>query len=280
MALVLLFAFTSAAGAADDVKREKLSLKLAASPGPYGDMFDEAIAPYLEKKYGYKVEIIEFTDGTAAHQALISGEIDFAIIGHFFYENFLEKNLGEVFTPIFAVPTAGAGIYSKVYKSLSEAKEGDQIAIPSEASNQPRVLDMAEKAGLIKLNKDADPDLLTVSDITDNPLKLKFVEVDRYLLPQALDSVQFSIIYGNIAFASGIDISTALYPEDMREDYKNCFVVYGPRAGEQFVKDIQESGLSEDFKAIVNSPKYAIFNRPLKAIPDKYYTDQGLKIPD
>ncbi|MDR3333159.1 MAG: hypothetical protein LBT08_11080 [Synergistaceae bacterium] len=278
--LAAIFALASTADAADGVKREKLSLKLAASPGPYGDMFDEAIAPYLEKKYGYSVEVIEFTDGTAAHQALISGEIDIAIIGHLFYENFLEKNLNEVFTPIVVVPTAGAGIYSKVYKSLSELKEGDQIAIPSEASNQPRVLSMSEKAGLIKLNKEADPDLITVSDITDNPLKLKFVEVDRYLLPQALDSVQLSIIYGNIAFASGIDLSTALYPEDMIEDYKNCLVVYGPKVKEQYVKDIQEAASSDEFKTVLNSAKYASFNRPLKAVPDKFYTDQGLKAPN
>ncbi|MDR1977168.1 MAG: hypothetical protein LBQ42_00365 [Synergistaceae bacterium] len=280
--MVLAFVLSSTLAGfseAADAKREKTSLKLAASPGPYGDMFDEAIAPYLEKKYGYSVEVIEFSDGTAAHQALIAGEIDIAIIGHLFYENFLEKNLQEVFTPIYVVPTAGGGIYSHVYKSLDEVKDGDQFAIPSEASNQPRVLDVAERAKLIELDKNADPDLVTVADIVKNPHNLKFVEVDRYLTPKALDSVQLSFIYGNIAFASGVDLSTAIYAEQLKEEYKNCLVVYGPKAKEQYVKDIQEAALSDEFKAILGTPKYAAFQWPLKSIPDKFYTDQGLEIP-
>jgi D-methionine transport system substrate-binding protein len=280
--MVLAFVLSSTLAGfseAADAGREKTSLKLAASPGPYGDMFDEAIAPYLEKKYGYSVEVIEFSDGTAAHQALIAGEIDIAIIGHLFYENFLEKNLQEVFTPIYVVPTAGGGIYSHVYKSLDEVKDGDQFAIPSEASNQPRVLDVAERAKLIELDKNADPDLVTVADIAKNPHNLKFVEVDRYLTPKALDSVQLSFIYGNVAFASGVDLSTAIYAEQLKEEYKNCLVVYGPKAKEQYVKDIQEAALSDEFKAILGTPKYASFQWPLKSIPDKFYTDQGLEIP-
>ncbi|MDR2178763.1 MAG: hypothetical protein LBP21_00515 [Synergistaceae bacterium] len=277
-AVAFIFAAAGTSGAAE-AKREKTSIKLAASPGPYGDMFDEAIAPYLEKKYGYRVEIIEFADGTAAHQALVAGEIDIAIIGHLFYENFIEKNLKEVFTPIFVVPTAGAGIYSKVYKSLSEVKDGDQFAIPSEVSNHPRVFDVLEKAKLIKLDKNVDPDLVTASDITENPHNLKFVEVDRYLTPKALESVPLSFIYGNVAFSSGVDLSTALYTEEMKEEYKNCLVVYGPKAGEQYVKDIQEAAQSEEFKSVLSAPKYATFQKPIKSIPDKFYTDQGLEVP-
>lgn len=266
---------SAAVGSAGETKL----LRVAAAPGPYGDMFDEAIKPYLEK-LGYTVKITEFSDGNAAHEALLNKELDCMIIGHLAYEKSMEKNLGKVITPIYVVPTAGAGIYSHVYKSLSEIKDGATVAVANDTTNFPRALRILQAAGLIKLDPKADPFTATEADIAKNPHHLKLVQVDCAQTARSLDSVDLAVIHGNYAFASGIDFKTALYTEVLDENYKNCIVVDGSRVGEQFVKDIQKAAASHAFKKALSADKYKMFQAPIKSIPDKFYTDQGLEVPN
>lgn len=256
-------------------------LRIAAAPGPYGDMFDDAIKPYLEEKLGYTVKISEYSDGNAAHQALLDGELDSIIIGHLTYEKSMEKNLGKVITPIYVVPTAGAGIYSKKYKSLSEIEDGATISVANDTTNFPRALRILQAAGLIKLDPDIDPFTVIEKDILENPHNLKLTQIECAQAARSLESVDLAIVHGNYAFATGLDLSSALYTEVLSEEYKNCLVVDNSRIKEQFVKDIQEAASSDEFWAVLNEKgtQYEIFQRPEKSIPDKFYTDQGLEVP-
>ncbi|HEY5586938.1 MAG TPA: MetQ/NlpA family ABC transporter substrate-binding protein [Ruminiclostridium sp.] len=256
-------------------------LKIAAAPGPYGDMFDEAIKPYLEEKLGYTVDISEYSDGNAAHQALLDGDLDSIIIGHLIYEKSMEKNLGKVITPIYVVPTAGAGIYSQKYKLLSEIKDGSTISVANDTTNFPRALRILQAAGLIKLDPNVDPFIAIEADILENPHKLKLKQIESAQAARSMESVDLAIIHGNYAFATGLDLKSALYTEVLGEEYKNCLVVDNNRVKEQFVKDIQEAASSDEFWKILNTKgtQYEIFQKPKKSIPDKFYTDQGLEVP-
>ena len=262
-------------------KSEPKSLTIAAAPGPYGDMFDEAIKPYLETKLGYKVKIVEYSDSTAGHKALISGDLDAAIFGHLAYEESMQAGLKTVFTPIYVVPTAGAGIYSRKYKSLAEIKKGSSVTIANDITNLPRALRILQAAGLIKLDPKANPWTAQLEDIAENPLGLKFTPVEPAQATRTLDTVDLAVVHGNIAFATGLDLKSALFVETLDERYKNTIFVLGSRVKERFIKDIQEAANSKEFWEILNDKKtqYVIFQKPVKSIPDKFYTDQGLAVP-
>ncbi len=74
-------------------------------------------------------------------------------------------------TPVLIAPV---GVYSKKIKNLENLKEGARVAIPNDATNESRALELLEKAKLIELNKNT---LKTPLDINKNPKKLKFIDL-------------------------------------------------------------------------------------------------------
>jgi len=130
--------------------KDSKDIKIGVCPGPYGDMVEKAIEPYLQS-LGYKVEVVDFTDYVQPDQALASGEIDANLMQHTVYlEKFAEDNNLDI-KSIIEVPTAGAGVFSEKLKSLDELKDGDKVAIPTDAVNLARSLRLLETLGVIKL---------------------------------------------------------------------------------------------------------------------------------
>lgn len=68
--VMALFIFT-----AGNAFAENKHLIIGISPGPYGDLFKQAIAPSLAQK-GYTVEIKEFSDYVQPNLALANKSID------------------------------------------------------------------------------------------------------------------------------------------------------------------------------------------------------------
>ncbi len=71
--------------------------------------------------------------------------------------------------------------------------DGITIAIPAEAGYQGRALMLLEEHGLLKLDESAGYEPM-IADITENPLGLRFKEVDSISLPEELKNVDYGII--------------------------------------------------------------------------------------
>ena len=84
------------------------------------------------------------------------------------------------------------GAYSRKVKSLAELREGADVVIPNDPSNNSRALILLHKAGVIQL-KDPTNALSTQRDITANPKNLKFRELDSAMLPRVLDQVDLAL---------------------------------------------------------------------------------------
>jgi D-methionine transport system substrate-binding protein len=80
------------------------------------------------------------------------------------------------------------GVYSQKYKKLSDLPEGARVAIANDPSNGARGLMILALHGAIKL-KDPNNVASTIADITENPKKLRFVELDAAQLPRSLQDV-------------------------------------------------------------------------------------------
>ncbi|MBU5486927.1 metal ABC transporter substrate-binding protein [Clostridium sp. MSJ-8] len=244
-------------------EKNNKTLKVGVCAGPYGDMFEEAIKPSLEKK-GYKVEIVEFSDYVQPNNALADKEIDLNMFQHSTYLNNFKSEHGLDLTYITEIPTAGMAIFSDKYKNIDDIEEGETIAIPNDDTNLSRSLRVLKQAGIIDLDENIDPAKATIDDIKENPKKLKFTEVGAEVMVSVLDSVGAVVINGNYAISGGLNLSDALYNEEIQEGYFNVIAIRTEDEKSQFVKDIKEIVKSNEFKSVIEdkNSQYVSFSRP------------------
>ena len=159
----------------------------------------------ISKKDDIDLEIKHFSDYNVPNKALSDGDIDMNAFQHFAFLNEYKKAHKD--TKIEAISTtvlAPLGIYSKKVKDVKNVKDGAQVMIPNDVSNQARALKLLESAGLIKL-KDNFGLSGTTKDIKDNPKHLKIKEVDAQQTARALDDVDISVINNGVATKAGLD---------------------------------------------------------------------------
>ena len=243
--------------------KDSKDIKIGVCPGPYGDMVEKAIEPYLQS-LGYKVEVVDFTDYVQPDQALASGEIDANLMQHTVYlEKFAEDNNLDI-KSIIEVPTAGAGVFSEKLKYIDELKDGDKVAIPTDAVNLARSLRLLETLGVIKLKEDVDATKATTADVTENKKNLEFVTLDAAQISRSLDSVAIGVVPGNYAIAAGLDFNSALGVEKLAEGYKNVIAVRGEDVDSELGKDLKAAVESEEFfNAITeDGSEFKSFDRP------------------
>lgn len=159
----------------------------------------------ISKKDDIDLEIKHFSDYNVPNKALSDGDIDMNAFQHFAFLNEYKKAHKDA--KIEAISTtvlAPLGIYSKKVKDIKDVKDGAQVMIPNDVSNQARALKLLESAGLIKL-KDNFGLSGTTKDIKDNPKHLKIKEVDAQQTARALDDVDISVINNGVATKAGLD---------------------------------------------------------------------------
>ena len=100
--------------------------------------------------------------------------------------------------------------------------DGLKIAVPNDPTNEGRALLLLQAYGLLKLDDKAGI-TATVSDITENPLNIEFIEVEAALVPNALPDVDYAVINGNYALAA--ELPAALLYENAASPYVNVVSV-------------------------------------------------------
>ncbi len=118
--------------------------------------------------------------------------------------------------PLFAM-------YSEKIKSVDELKDGDTIALCSDASNKARGLHLLESQGLITLDDSVETP--TQYDIKENKLNLKFIEADMQVLPQSLPDVAAILCAAAHMVNAGLDGTDYVCASDDAETYAVGFVV-------------------------------------------------------
>ena len=200
---------------------ESITLGLA-SPGPLADPVYQAVAE--AKDQGLNVKVIEFTDWVTPNAALASGDIDVNYFQHIPFLNDANKAKGTNLVSVGVGTSSKLGLYSKKYKSFAEIPDGATVAIANDPVNGGRALVMLERAGLLKLKPGLDYKA-TELDITDNPKRLKIVEVVAQQLPRALDDVDLAEGYAHLLKAFGVDPHSALAFDPIQDGYALQFVV-------------------------------------------------------
>ena len=246
---------TESASASANTTGSKV-IKVGASPAPHAEIL--AQAKTILAKEGYDLQIVEFTDYVQPNVALTDGDIDANYFQHKPYlDDYNTQNKTDLVS-MAAIHYEPLGLYPGKTKTIADLKDGAQIAVPNDTTNEARALLLLQTNGLITLKADAGF-TATVNDIEKNDKNLKIVEVEAAQIPRSLQDVDMAVINGNYALSAGIDISTAIAKEEKdsaaAQTYANIIAV---RKGDEN---------REDLKALVTALKSAEVK---KFIEDKY----------
>lgn len=189
--------------------------------GPETDIMQTA-QKIAKERYGVTIKIVEFNDYNLPNEALQNGSLDANVYQHLPYLTAASKAHGYNFTILGKTFIYPVGLYSKKVKSLQELPAHATIALPNDPSNETRALALLQAAKLITIKDDGNASL---ADITSNPHKLVFHELDAAQLPRVLDDVDAAVINTNFAIPSGLTPSKdAIFLEGKDSPYANLIV--------------------------------------------------------
>lgn len=245
-----IIAFTAAILAATTLFAA--TIKVGATPVPHADILN-LIKDDL-KAEGIELKVIEFTDYVTPNEAVESGDIDANYFQHIPYLESFNKERGYHLVNAAGIHVEPFALYSKSnkIKSIKDLKKKARIGIPNDPSNEGRALLLLQEAGLIKIDSKAGI-TATTSDIIENPLKLKFVEVEAASLPRVLPDVDAAVINGNYAIDAGLSAKRdGLFVEGSSSPYVNILAVKAGNENKAEIKALIKALQSEKVRKYVD----------------------------
>ncbi|KLE15529.1 MetQ/NlpA family ABC transporter substrate-binding protein [Clostridium sp. C8] len=249
----LLLSLAGCQGAKTENTEGKNKVVKVGVVGENTDQWEPVIKNLQEE--GITLELVTFSDYSQPNQALADKEIDLNSFQHYAYLNQDIKDRNLDLSVIGETIIAPLGVYSNKIKSLDELKDGDSIAIPSDATNGGRALKVLESAGVIKVNEAAGY-TPTLSDITQNPKNIKFVEVEAAQTPRLLADVAAALINGGHAVDAGFNPKNdSIYLEQVKEGtdnpYINIIVSRTEDKDNELYKKVVDAYRSEDVAKVI-----------------------------
>ncbi|MFC0389677.1 MetQ/NlpA family ABC transporter substrate-binding protein [Muricoccus vinaceus] len=177
---------------------------------------------------GLVVRITEFSDFIQPNVALQGGEIDANTYQHQPFLDAQKQQRGYDFVAVGKTVLTAMAVFSRKVKALTDLSSGARVAIPNDPTNGGRALVLLAQAGLFKLRPGADF-RATVADITENPRRIRIVELEAATIARAIDDVDAAAITGNYAVPAGLmpgrDSLAAESAEGARTNPYTCLVV-------------------------------------------------------
>lgn len=198
-------------------------LRVGATPEPHAEILN--LVKDDLKAEGIELTVIEFTDYVTPNDAVDSGDIDANYFQHLPYMDSFNKEKGYKLVNAGGIHVEPIVLYSHKVSKLDELKDGSEIAIPNDPTNEGRALLLLQSAGLITLKAEAGI-TATPIDITSNAKNLKFVEIEAASLPRVIDDVDAAVINGNYAIPAGLSAEKeGLFVEGADSPYVNIVAV-------------------------------------------------------
>ena len=224
---------------------EKKELIYAKGSGPYTILFEEHIIPILENQ-GYTFKVSELSL-QYADEAIADGDVDFSVEQHIAYMNAFNNSYNSNLVALTPIPTVPASIFSETHTSLDEIADGMKIAVPQDEGNMARAFVMLQDLGWIKLKDGTDYATASPEDVEENPYNLEFLDIATNIIATTLADYDYGIITGSIVYNAGIDPSTALFNENLTDDFWLQVVVKDADKDTQWAKDIVAAYQSKEF---------------------------------
>ena len=250
LALVLCLGLTACAA-----KPATVTLKVAASATPHAEILAQVKDTLAEQ--GIDLVVTEYGDYIVPNTAVEDGLEDVNYFQHQPYlDQFNEEN-GTHLVSVAAIHYEPFGIYPCKTKSLDAIPDGATVAVPNDATNEARALQLLEANGLITLKEGAGLNA-TPNDIVDNPHNLQFLELEAAMLPTVTTEVDLAAINGNYALQAGFSSAKdAIALEDPNSEaaqtFANVIVVKEGHENDPAVKALVEALKSDAVRDYINN---------------------------
>lgn len=218
LSAVLSLSLLSGCGGNQDNEITEVKVGVVGSNNEQWNTVNELLA-----EENIHVKIVEFSEYKFPNDALNAGEIDLNAFQHKAYLNNELEAYGYDITVLGDTIIAPLSLYSDKITSVSELKEGDKIAVPSDATNEGRCFKILEAQGLITVDPAAGY-LPEIKDITSNPLNLEFVEVNAENTASLLPDVAAAFINGAHASDHGLTPDDAICTETVEAGSDNPYI--------------------------------------------------------
>ncbi|MDR1862068.1 MAG: ABC transporter substrate-binding protein [Candidatus Ancillula sp.] len=252
-AVVLILGFATALTSCGE------SGKVAAEKGTKGNPIvlgvvgasDEQWPIFKEEaeKQGIYVELKNFGEYSEVNPATVEGAVDVNEFQHIQYLAKYIATTGNNLVPYAATavfPISLWGSSADGVKSLEDIKDGSQIAIPNDGTNQSRAILLLENAGLVKLHTDHKA-VVVPSDIDETASKVKILPVVTSQTPISLSDPQVAAAVVNNDFVKNISEESRkkpLYTESAEAEsakpYINIFATTDKNINNEAVKKLGE----------------------------------------
>lgn len=244
---------------------ETVTLTVGATPNPHAEILAQVKDDLAAE--GIDLVVKEYSDYVVPNTAVEEGDLDANYFQHTPYmEKFNEEN-GTHLVSVGKIHYEPMGIYPGLTKTLEELPDGATIAVPNDATNEARALQLLAAQGLIELKEDAGLNA-TPNDITSNPKNLQFKELEAAMLPQTASEVDLSVINSNFAMEGGMNPATdALASEDADSEAAQTFAnIIAVKEGHEndpaiqaLVKALQSDKVKEYIEKTYSGAVVAVF---------------------
>ena len=177
-----LFAAGCGSSSNSGASGDKKEIKMGVTAGPHAEVMEEVAKEAA--KQGITIKVVEFNDYVQPNKALAEGDLDMNSMQHQPYMDNVVKKQGLKITSIGKTIILPMAVYSHKFKDIKDVTDGAKVTIPNDPTNGARALLLLQQAGLIKLKNGNSVDA-SVTDITENPKNLQFVELDAAQIPRS-----------------------------------------------------------------------------------------------
>ncbi len=235
-------------------KKDDKTITIAASSAPHAEILEQCIEPL--KEAGYTLDIKVMDDYVIPNNATESGDVDANYFQHQPYLDSFNQENGTHLVSVAAIHYEPFGIYAGTCNDLTALPDGAKIAVPNDATNEARALQLLAANGFITLKEGAGL-TATKNDIVENPGNYDIVEMEAALLPTVLGDVEIAVINGNYAIANGLKVSEALATEDAESEaaqtFANVLVVKEGNENDEKVEALKKALLSDTVKSFIDA---------------------------
>ncbi|OZI63647.1 methionine ABC transporter substrate-binding protein [Bordetella genomosp. 11] len=243
LAVACAAALQPAAHAADKIV-------VGASPTPHAEIL-ENIKPMLAKE-GVDLQIVVFTDYIQPNMQLAQKRIDANFFQHKPFMDEFNRSRGTDIVAVSDIFVAPFGAYSSKIKDIKQLKDGAVVAIPNDAVNGGRALQLLDQAGIVQLT-DPRNTKSTVKDIKANPRHITIKQLEAPMLPRVLPEVDLAVINTTFALEAKLDpTKDALFLEGGQSSYANLLAAR---------PDDKDTPAMKKLVAALRSPQAAQFMR-------------------
>ncbi len=180
----------------------------------------------LAEEEGIDVEIVTFADYNTPNDALAQDQLDVNKFQHLQFLSNYNVGAGQDLQAISATEIYPLALFWKDHDSL-DSIEGERVAIPNDATNQGRAINVLVQAGLVTLREEGllDP---SPADIDTDASEVEVTPVDAAQATLAYNEGTPAVINNSFLERAGIDPNSAIFQDDpsteQAEQYINVWV--------------------------------------------------------